>query len=134
MMIWKTCIYHMFCCMLGMIVIGMNLTFTQNGIIEIILYIVYSITVIVFYFIIGYRFVEIGGAIKIQAQIWFISFVIIIVGFISVEHSLLFNLSFQPLFALFDDMLSQEKIYVISSLCPSFLIELGYIYKLINMK
>jgi hypothetical protein len=99
---------------------------------EIALYTIYSVFIIISYFVCGYKFIQTNSnALKIHTQIWLISVIIVVFSFVDVKMASLLNLPFQPLSVLFNNYVLNEKMtFTLTSLFPSSLIQAGYIYKL----
>jgi len=126
----KISLFHLLCCLLGMCVIAFNLTVSQHINMEVVLYTIYSILMIISYFVFGNKFIQINNnTLKVHTQIWLLSVILVIIAFADIRMVSLLNLSFQPLSALFHNKALNERIiYIVTSLLPSALIHIGYIY------
>ncbi len=136
MNVLKISLFHSLCSCLSICITAFNLTFSHHRNTEIVLYTLYSILIILLYFIFGYKFIETSNNIfKTHAQIRFISIILVIVSFMDIRTTYLLNLPFQPLFALFcNNILNEKTIGIISALFPSILMQAGYICKLIKLQ
>ena len=135
----KVSAFHVFCCLLGMGVVAINFTFSQNRIDEIILYSIFSVIMIGAYIFFGYRFItgdyDDSCNIKNYLQIWFVSLVLILVSVIGgIKTISLINLPFQPIGALLSELLSEKSLCILLSIVPSTLLQLGYIIRCILKK
>ena len=134
MVVLEISLFHLICCFFGACIIYLNLTFSQNGNQEFILYTIYSFIIIISYFLFGYKVIDdYNTKLKTHMQIWIISVILVLISIVDVWMACMLNLSFQPLSALFYDYLTNERfICIITSLLPSILMYIGYIYKLIK--
>ena len=139
----KVSLFHLICCLLGMGIVTINFTFSQNAISEIILYSVFSVIVAVGYIVFGYKFIaddyDESFNIKNYIQIWFPSLILVLISAIGdVATAMLINMPFQLMGALLNELLNElfnEKILCfLLSIIPSMLLQLGYIIRSFSNK
>ena len=135
----KVSLFHLICCLLGMGIVTINFTFSQNEISEIILYSVFSVIVAVGYIVFGYKFIaddyDESFNIKNYIQIWFPSLILVLISAIGdVATAVLINMPFQPMGALLNELFNEKILCFLLSIIPSTLLQLGYIIRSFSNK
>ena len=128
----KISLFHLICCLLGMGIVAINLTFAENHSTEIILYTIFSVVIIIAYFIFGYKFIDYYNEPENYISIWIISLFLVLLSFVDFQTASMVNMPFQPLGVLLSgDIFTEKGLCIFLSLIPSTVMQIGYILRML---
>ena len=123
----KIVLFHILCCLTSAVVVVLNFTLSSHGNVEFVLYAIYSLFMVIGYFIFGRKLAEHDHApLKTSLQIWLLSILLCVSLLIDTAVASLLNLPFQLLLTLFPRALPETLGFVLVSFLPSILIQSGY--------
>ena len=101
MVFFKSVFFHLICCAIGGLVIGINFMWSSHKTTEFALYFFYSLFVVFYYFKTGYKLAEYDVVNwKSNIELWYIFVLLLVVSLMDIRMGCLLNMSFQPLIAL----------------------------------